>query len=488
MSVRVSALIIGTGFSGLCMAIRLKQSGVDDFIILERAADVGGTWRDNHYPGCACDVQSHLYSFSFEPNPDWSRQFAPQPEIWAYLRRCAEKYGILPHIRYNANVVSSRFDEGTSTWVVSTEDGREFQGQVLVSGAGALSNPSVPKTPGSETFEGAMFHSADWRHDLDLRGKRVAVVGSGASAIQFVPQIAPQVAQLDYFQRTAPWVMPKPDWQRSELAKRFTRLLPFTQKLHRWATYWILESRVLAFVISPKILKVLEVQGRRHINKYVKDPVKRAALTPNFSAGCKRVLISNDYYKALARDNVKIVTDGIERITPKGVVTADGVEHPADVIIWGTGFRVQELVPRGAYTGLGGRDLSDGWARQGGPEAFLGMSVSGFPNLFFLMGPNTGLGHSSMVYMIESQVQYALDAILKMKQERVDLVNVRPEVQKKFVDNMQSRLKGTVWASGCKSWYVNESGKNTTLWPGFTFRYRQATSTFRLGDYVVKAK
>ena len=488
MSERTSVLIMGTGFSGLCMAIRLKQSGVNDFIILERAADVGGTWRDNHYPGCACDVQSHLYSYSFEPNPDWSRQFAPQPEIWAYLRRCAEKYGILPHIRYNANVVASRFDEATSTWVVATQDGREFKGQVFVSGAGALSNPLTPKIEGMDTFEGEMFHSAHWRHDVDLQGKRVAVIGSGASAIQFVPQIAPKVSRLDYFQRTAPWVVPKPDWQRSEWAKRITRILPFTQTLHRWSTYWILEGRVLGFVISPKIMKVLEFEGRRHIHKYVKDPVKRKALTPNFSAGCKRVLVSNNYYPALARDNVRIVTDDIQRISPKGVVTADGVEHPADVIVLGTGFKVQDLVPHGAYTGQGGRDLSEVWKKQGGPEAFLGISVSGFPNLFFLMGPNTGLGHSSMVYMIESQVQYVLDAILTMRQADVALVNVRPEAQEKFVANMQSRLKGTVWASGCKSWYVNESGKNTALWPGFTFRYRQVTSRFKLGDYLVKAK
>ncbi|MES2088546.1 MAG: NAD(P)/FAD-dependent oxidoreductase [Pseudomonadota bacterium] len=488
MNERLSAVIIGTGFSGLCMAIRLKQSGIDDFVILERAGEVGGTWRDNHYPGCACDVQSHLYSYSFEPNPDWSRQFAPQSEIWSYLRRCAEKYGILPHIRYDANVVASRFDAETSTWVVSTEDGREFRGQVMVSGAGALSNPFTPKTPGSETFAGEMFHSAEWRHDLDLRGKRVAVIGSGASAIQFVPQIAPKVGQLDYFQRTAPWVMPKPDWQRSVWAKRLTRRVPLAQKLHRWGTYWILEARVLGFVISPQILKVLEVLGRRHINQHVKDPAKRAALTPNFSAGCKRVLVSNDYYPALARDNVRIVTQGIARITPKGVVTADGVEHPADVIIWGTGFRVQELVPRGAYTGQGGRDLAEVWGQSGGPEAYLGMTVAGFPNLFFMMGPNTGLGHSSMVYMIESQAQYVLDAILKMKKARLEVVDVRPEVQQGFVANMQSRLKGTVWASGCKSWYLNDSGKNTTLWPGFTFGYRQVTRSFNLGDYVVKSK
>lgn len=482
---RHSVLVIGTGFSGLCTAIRLKQEGIHDFVILERADDVGGTWRDNHYPGCACDVQSHLYSFSFEPNPDWSRQFAQQPEIWSYLRRCAEKYGILPHVRFGANVTSAVFDEGTSTWVVTVADGRRFRAGVVVSGAGALSNPFTPKTPGLDTFQGETFHSANWRHDIDLRGKRVGVIGSGASAIQFVPQIAPKVGQLTYFQRTPPWVMPKPDWVRSAWSKSLMKAFPSVQKAYRGLLYTQLELRVLGFVITPKVLKVLEWVGRRHIHKHVKDPAKRKALTPTFSAGCKRVLVSNDYYPALARDNVHIVTDNIREVTPKGIVTSDGREHKVDVIIFGTGFRVQELVPRGAYVGTGGQDMADVWAKRGGPEAYLGLSVSGFPNLFFLMGPNTGLGHSSMVYMIESQVAYVLDAVKTMRAQGAKVVDVRPEVQQAFVQQTQKKLAGTVWASGCKSWYINESGKNTTLWPGFTFRYRQATSAFSLADYQV---
>ncbi len=485
MSDRASVLIIGTGFSGLGMAIRLKQAGVD-YIVLERADDLGGTWRDNHYPGCACDVQSHLYSFSFEPNPDWSRQFAPQPEIWAYLRKCATKYNILPDIRFNANVVNARFDETASVWHVTTEDGRQFQAQSLIWGGGALSNPFIPKTRGSETFEGEMFHSAVWRHDVDLRNKRVAVIGSGASAIQFVPQIAPKASRIDYYQRTAPWVMPKPDFIRSKLSKSLFRTFPALQKLARGLTYVALESRVLGFVIHPKAMNLLEYVGMSHIRKHIKDPAKRQAVTPPFKPGCKRVLISNDYYAALARDNVEVVTDNIDRITPIGVVTKDGKTRVADVIIWGTGFSIQELVPKGLFHGLGGRDLSEVWRGQGGPEAFLGMTVSGFPNLFFMMGPNTGLGHSSMVYMIESQVQYALDAILLMRKNGVKQVDVKPEVQQGFVQQMQKRLKGTVWASGCKSWYINESGKNTTLWPGFTFRYRRATSTFQPTDYAIK--
>ena len=485
MSDRASVLIIGTGFSGLGMAIRLKQAGVD-FIVLERADDLGGTWRDNHYPGCACDVQSHLYSFSFEPNPDWSRQFAPQPEIWAYLRKCAVKYGVLPEIRFKAEVVNARFDEGRSVWSVTTADGRRFEGQSLVWGDGALSNPFIPQTKGSETFEGEMFHSAVWRHDVDMRGKRIAVIGSGASAIQFVPQIAPKSAKIDYYQRTAPWVMPKPDFVRSELSKKLFSSFPVLQKLVRGLTYVTLESRVLGFVIHPKIMDMLQFVGMRHIKKYIKDPAKRKAVTPPFKPGCKRVLISNDYYAALARDNVEIITDNIAEITPKGVVTKDGKCRDADVIIWGTGFSIQELVPHGMFNGIGGRDLSDMWKSRGGPEAFLGMTVSGFPNLFFMMGPNTGLGHSSMVYMIESQIQYALDAILLMRQNGVKHIDVKPEVQESFVQQMQKRLKGTVWASGCKSWYVNESGKNTTLWPGFTFRYRQATSAFKPADYALR--
>jgi cation diffusion facilitator CzcD-associated flavoprotein CzcO len=483
---RAAVLIVGTGFSGLGMAIRLKQAGVD-FIVLERADDLGGTWRDNHYPGCACDVQSHLYSYSFEPNPEWSRQFAPQPETWAYLRKCATKYGIGPQIRYNANVVNARFDEASSTWVVTTADGRQFLGQSLVWGGGALSNPFIPKMAGSETFTGEMFHSAVWRHDVDLRNKRIAVIGSGASAIQFVPKIAPQGARIDYYQRTAPWVMPKPDFARSALSKTLFKAVPAVQKLARGFTYVALESRVLGFVIHPKIMNVLEWVGRRHIQKYIADPIKRHAVTPTFKPGCKRVLLSNDYYPALARENVNIIPEGIERITPTGVVTKDGKTRDVDVIIWGTGFSIQELVPKGLFLGTRGQDLAEVWGRRGGPEAFLGMTVSGFPNLFFMMGPNTGLGHSSMVYMIESQVHYVLEAILLMREKGVAHVDVKAEVQERFVTQMQSRLKGTVWASGCKSWYLNESGKNTTLWAGFTFRYRQITRRFRISDYAVKA-
>ena len=488
MQERSTVLVIGTGFSGLCTAIRLKQAGIEDFVVLERADDVGGTWRDNHYPGCACDVQSHLYSFSFEPNPEWSRQFATQPEIWAYLRKCAQKYGVLSHVRFGANVQSARFDEASATWHVRCEDGREFQSQVVVSGAGALSNPMVPQTPGLERFGGEVFHSAQWRHDVSLKGKRVAVIGSGASAIQFVPQIAAEVGELHYYQRTPPWVMPKPDWKRSAFSKWLMRTVPGVQTLYRGLIYTMLETRVLGFVISPKVMGVLELVGRRHIARHVRDEAKRRALTPKFSAGCKRVLISNDYYPALARENVQVITDSIAEVTENGVRTQDGQHRAADVIIFGTGFKVQELIPRGAYVGLGGQDMADVFAKRGGPEAYLGLTVAGFPNLFFLMGPNTGLGHSSMVYMIESQVQYVLQAVKAMRDHGARFVDVKPEVQQAFVQGMQRQLAKTVWASGCKSWYINDSGKNTTLWPGFTFRYRAMTKRFVWGDYTVNTR
>jgi cation diffusion facilitator CzcD-associated flavoprotein CzcO len=488
MPTHFQVAIIGTGFSGLCMAIELKRAGIHDFVLLERAQDLGGTWRNNHYPGCACDVQSHLYSFSFAPNPNWSRQFAPQQEIWDYLRRCATQYGILPHIRYGQNVVASRFDEASAQWTIRTEADDQFTADLIVSGAGALCNPEYPDIVGKDTFTGESFHSAEWRHDVALQGKRVAVIGSGASAIQFVPRIVDQVSRLDYYQRTAPWVLPKPDWRRSEASKALARRVPFTQKLQRWLTYWTLEMRVLGFVVAPKVMKAVEWIGRQHIHRTIRDPEKRAAVTPSFSAGCKRVLMSNDYYQALAREQVSIVTEGIERIVPGGVVTRDGQLRPADVIIWGTGFRVQDPVQRGAYTGVGGVDLADAWKGAGGPEAYLGINVAGFPNLFMLMGPNTGLGHSSMVFMIESQVRYTLDAILKMRERKLASLDVRPEVQRGFVEKLQQRLKRTVWGSGCMSWYLNRSGKSTVLWPGSTFRYRQLTSQVDLGSYIHRAK
>lgn len=474
-------IIVGTGFSGLCMGVKLREAGEDDFIILERAGEVGGTWRDNTYPGCACDVESHLYSFSFEPNPNWSRLYAPQPEIFAYLRHVARKYDLMRHIHFHTNLVGARWDETRRLWVVTADDGRVFEGEALVSGMGGLSNPAYPDIPGRERFEGPQFHSATWRHDVNLDDQRVAVIGSGASAIQFVPQIAPRVAHLNYFQRTPPWVVPKMDRPVSARERADFQSNPWRQRMARHKLYWMLEARFLAFKYKPEWMTLVAKVGKHRIRKHIKDPALQAKLTPQYTPGCKRLLISNDYYPALARTNVSVITDGIREITPKGVVTHDGREHPADVIIYGTGFKVQDPIPKGAIFGKGGVDLVDLWRQ--GPEAFLGITVAGFPNFFILMGPNTGLGHNSMVYMIESQAHYIVEALKTMKERRLRTIEVKPEAQAQFVGQVQQALTGTVWNSGCKSWYLNDQGRNTAAWPGFTFAYRLKTRRFRLNPY-----
>jgi cation diffusion facilitator CzcD-associated flavoprotein CzcO len=474
-------IVVGTGFSGLCMGVKLREMGEDDFIMLERASDVGGTWRDNHYPGCACDVPSHLYSFSFEANPNWSRMYAPQPEIYAYLRNCAKKYDLLKHVRFNTNLVGARYDEARKLWRVTAEDGRVFEADVLVSGMGGLSNPAIPDIPGMAQFEGETFHSATWKHDYDLRDKHVAVIGSGASAIQFVPQIAPLVDKLYYFQRTPPWVVPKDDRPLSAKERQDFAANPWRQRLERIKQYWLMELRFLAFKFKPQWMGLVAKVAKHKIAQAVKDPALRAKLTPDYTPGCKRLLISNDYYPALGRTNVNVVTDGIERVTARGVVTKDGVERPVDAIIFGTGFKVSDPIPPKTVYGRGGQDLSEVWKR--GPEAYLGITVSGFPNFFILMGPNTGLGHNSMVYMIESQVHYVTEALKAMKTRRIRSLDVKAQAQQQFIDQVQDELKSTVWNSGCKSWYLNEQGRNVSLWPSFTFAYRFKTRSFDLAKY-----
>ena len=475
--------IVGSGFAGLGMGIGLKQSGVDDFLILEKAEALGGTWRDNHYPGCSCDVQSHLYSFSFAPNPDWSRMFSPQLEIRRYLEHCADRFDLRQHLRFGHELTHAQWDAPAALWRLRMRDGRRVQARVLVSGMGGLSRPSIPDIPGLASFAGAVFHSQQWRHDYPLAGKRVAVIGTGASAIQFVPQIAPQVAHLDLYQRTPPWIMPKPDREVTRAERWLFRHLPFTQTLMRAGLYWMLESRVLGFVLHPGLMKAVELVARRHLKKQVPDPALRKALTPDYTIGCKRVLISNDYYPALLRSNVDVVTTGIERVESDAVIMRDGTRRPADTIILGTGFHATDPLPRGVIVGRDGRDLLDAW--RDGAEAYLGTTVAGFPNLFLIAGPNTGLGHSSMVFMIESQVNYVLDALRQMCSQRVHAVDVKPQVQASFNRDIQQRLGHAIWSEGgCASWYIDpRNGKNTTLWPGFTWQFRRATQTFLLADY-----
>jgi cation diffusion facilitator CzcD-associated flavoprotein CzcO len=475
--------IIGSGFSGLGMAIQLKKAGDNDFVMFEKEGGVGGTWRVNHYPGCACDVQSHLYSFSFEQNPEWSRMFAPQPEIRAYLERCAEKYQLAPHLRLNSEIISARWDEGRGVWRIKTAAGAEHTAQVLVSGMGGLSVPSYPELPGLETFEGKTFHSQQWDHGYDLSGKRVAVIGTGASAIQFVPQIQPKVAQLDLYQRTPPWIIPKPDRAVTAREKWTFRHFPRIQKAFRGAVYALMESQAIAFTVNPRLMSLGKRLALSNIRRGIKDPALRRKVTPDYTVGCKRVLISDNYYPALEQPNVDVLTTGIREVRRDSIVTTDGVERKVDAILFGTGFRATDPLPRGVVFGRNGQDLLDAW--KDGPQAYKGAAVAGFPNLFFLMGPNTGLGHNSMVYMIESQIAYVMDALRLMDKKKLKAVEVRVERQQKYNEALQEKSRNTVWTTGgCKSWYLHPvSGKNVTLWPGFTWKYRLDTRRFDAGAY-----
>ncbi len=480
---RCKVAIIGTGFSGLGMAMRLKQRGEENFLLFEKDQGVGGTWRVNNYPGCACDVQSHLYSFSFEPNPNWTRMFACQPEIRSYLEACWTKYGLQEKTRLGCEITRLSWDEPEQCWRIEDRHGRHYSAQFVVSGMGGLSTPAIPTLNGLENFAGARFHSQQWDHDYDLAGKRVAVIGTGASAIQFVPQIQPRVAHLDLYQRTPPWIMPKPDRAIGAKEQERFRRFPLLQKAWRAALYGMLESRVIGFSLSPRLMKFAAEIAKRHLHKHVQDPALRARLTPDYVMGCKRVLISNDYYPALTRPNVAVISSGIREIRANSIVDLDGRERPVDAIIFGTGFTPSDPLPRGVIFGRDGVDLLDTWPL--GPEAYKGTLTAGFPNLFFLMGPNTGLGHNSMVYMIESQISYVLGALEHLQRGDLSSLEVKAEAQRQFNGTLQSNLGNTVWnAGGCKSWYLHPiSGRNCTVWPGFTWRFRQLTRHFDADAY-----
>ena len=471
--------MVGAGFAGICMAIELKRAGIDDFVVLEKGDDLGGTWRDNTYPGCACDIPSYLYSFSFAPNPRWSRMFAPWDEILEYLRATADRFGVTPHIRYDAELTAATWnDDG---WTLTINGDEELTANALVAGVGALHEPHIPDLPGLDDFAGTVFHSARWDHAADLSG-RVAVIGTGASAIQFVPEVAEQAEHLTVLQRTAPWIAPKPDRAIGPGEQRLYERFPRSLKAIRAAVYAGLELRGAGFALSPKLMKALELQTRRHLRKQIADPALRAKLTPDYQIGCKRILISSDYYPAVARDNVDIVTDAIDAITPAGVV-AGGIEYPCDTLVLGTGFGVSADLTRMRITGRAGTELEETW-RRAGKAAHLGITVAGFPNLFLLFGPNTALGHSSMIYMFESQTRYVLQAI-ELLRAGTPYVEVRPEVQSRFVSSVRGRLDNTVWSTGCASWYLDEQGRNTTIWPRFTFDYRRRTRRFEPGEYLV---
>jgi cation diffusion facilitator CzcD-associated flavoprotein CzcO len=478
-------LIVGTGFGGLAAAIKLRAAGFSDVMLVEKGADVGGTWRDNTYPGCACDIPSHLYSLSSEPKTDWSRMYPRQPEIYAYMRDVADKHGLRQSIRFNTEMTAATWEEAAARWRVQTSTGA-ITARVLISGMGGLHIPSFPQIPGMERFAGEKFHSAQWDHGYDLSGKRVAVIGTGASAIQFVPQIAEKVAHLDVYQRTPPWIIPKPDRPITEREKKLFKIGPYRQAFRKYL-FWLHELRVLAFLGNKRALKLGGGLAVRHLEKQVPDPALRAKLTPNYKIGCKRIMISNDYYPALQRGNVSLITDGIAEIRPHSIVDAAGVERAVDAIICGTGFEVTTAYKHTDITGLAGQKLGALWDRTG-MRAHNGIAVSGFPNYFMLLGPHTALGHNSVVIMIEAQVNYIVDALKKLRQIGAPAINVDPAAQEKFIANLDTKLAGTVWQDGgCDSWYKDSHGKVTTIWPGSAASYQRAVQTANLQDYFVLA-
>ncbi|MBA3767437.1 MAG: NAD(P)/FAD-dependent oxidoreductase [Acidobacteria bacterium] len=479
-SVRIA--IVGSGFGGLGTAIRLKQQGVEDFIVLERAGDVGGVWRDNNYPGCACDVESHLYSFSFAPNPEWSHSFSRQSEIWDYLRRCAKDYGVLPHLRFGHEVREAVWEHDEQRWRIETSKGT-YASSVLVAAAGSLSDPSIPQLRGLENFKGKVFHSARWDHAFDLTGRHIAVVGTGASAIQFVPAIQPRVGKLYVFQRTAPWIVPRRDRPLEERERQMFRRFPLAQRARRAAIYGLRELFGFAFR-HPWAMKYFERIALRHLERAVADPELRAKLPPDYTIGCKRILISNDYLPALTRPNVELVTDGIAKVREHSIITRDGTERQADAIIFGTGFHVTDLPFAKHIRGKNGQTLSEIWA--GSPVAHAGTTVVGFPNLFLLQGPNTGLGHTSVILMLEAQIEHVLSAVRYMQLHSVAAMEPRPEAQAAYVADIDRRMRGTVWTlGGCLSWYLDATGRNSSLWPRPTWRFRRRVSQLVPGEYLL---
>ena len=474
-------LIVGAGFSGLAVGIRLKKANIHHFTILERASDVGGTWRDNHYPGAECDIPSPVYSYSFESNPSWSKLFPKQKEILEYLRHCREAYQLNKHIRYNCQVEKARYEESTGLWHLDIQGQDTITGRFFILCSGGLSRPSLPEIKGLQDFRGRLFHSAQWDHSFDFQNSNVAVIGTGASGIQIVPAIASKVSRLKLFQRSAAWILPKPDkvyrpWQRS-----LARWLPPYRWLQRKILYWQYELRAIA-LLKPVLMPLAQKRALKFLNNHISDPALRAQLTPQYTMGCKRVLLSNDFYPTLNQEHVELVSSNIKQVTAEGIETADGQHHPCDAIICATGFKVAEQAAPFPILGMEGRDLAEAW--QDKAEAYLGTSVSGFPNMFIMVGPNSGLGHNSIIFIIESQAQYILDAVKKICKAGLLAVNLKASVQRKYNADLKRRFTHTVWQTGgCQSWYLTKSGENTTIWPGFSFELKLRTRSFDMMNY-----
>jgi len=483
-----AVLIVGAGFGGLGMAIALARAGEPAVLLLEKGDDVGGVWRENTYPGAACDVPSHLYSFSFEPNPHWSRTYSPQAEILAYLRHCADKYAVREKIRFGCEVTGAAFDAATSLWRVEWRDAqghaREAHARVLVSAVGLLSRPAIPRLPGLETFRGPVFHSAQWRHDVSLADQRVAVIGTGASAIQFVPQVARTAAHLTVFQRSPAWILPRPDRAYSERERRRFARWPWLMAAHRALIYAAHDARAVGFTRLSWLMAIVGgLPARRLLKRQVPDAALRARLTPRYPVGCKRILISNDWLPTLARPDVALVTDAIEAVTPTGVRVAGGREIAADAIVLGTGFAASEFLAPMSIRGRDGRGLNEAWSQ--GAQAWLGITVPGFPNFFMIYGPNTNLGHNSIVFMLECQVAHVMRCLRKLREEGGRTIEVATPPFERYNARLQQRSRQTVFA-GCTSWYVDANGRHTVNWPGFTTTYRWLTRHAGLGAYAVR--
>jgi cation diffusion facilitator CzcD-associated flavoprotein CzcO len=474
---RFRVVIIGAGFAGLGMAIRLKQAGIDDFVILERADDVGGTWRDNSYPGCAVDVQSHLYSFSFAPNPDWTHVYSPQAEIWGYIRKVSQDHDVLRHVRYGHEVIGGEWDESAQRWEVRTTAG-DFDAQFVISGMGPLSNPIPPDIPGLDSFTGHRFHSARWDHDHDLTGKRVAVIGTGSSAAQFIPEIQPKVGRMFVFQRTPGWTFPRMNRRITDVERAVYRRVPLVQRAVRGRQY--LYRELVGFLVQHPGL--IEPISKARMRKQVKDPELRAKLTPDYRMGCKRIIVTDDFHPALTKPNVSVVTSSITEIRPTSIVTADGAEHEIDTLILGTGFQVMPVAD--PLTGRDGVALAKRWSLR--REAYLGTTVAGYPNYFMLVGPNTATGHTSVLLYLEAQLEYIVQALRHMERGGASSLDVRPETQSAFNRDIQERLTSSVWTDGgCRSWYLDPDGGTSVLWPGHTGAFRKALRRFDPADYRI---
>ena len=480
---RTRIAVIGAGHSGLCMGMRLKQAGQHDFVILEKAATLGGTWRDNTYPGASCDAPSFLYSFSFAQKTDWSRRFAWQPELLGYSTELAIRHGLLPHCRFNAEVSAASYDDAAGTWTLTCTDGSSIVADFVVAGVGQLNRPSTPQIPGQAEFTGPQFHSAQWNHGVDLAGKRIAVIGNAASAVQFVPQIAPLAAQLTVFQRSANWLLPRKDRLYAPRTQRLLTRYPALAKLYhdvQWFFFGELQLTPLMKQVRP-VQALARWKSLAHLRRQVRDPALRAKLVPQFPIGAKRVLFNDDYYPTLTRPNVALVTDAIERIEPDGVRTGTGTLHAADVIIYATGFKSTDFLAPMRITGRDGLDLRQEWSR--GARAYLGVTVSGFPNFFMLYGPNTNLGHNSILVMIEAQVGYILDVLEQMRARGLRRIDVKRDVLEAYNHSLQQDLARSVWAATGASWYKLADGTITNNWPHSTIRYQRLLRSARLEDF-----